>query len=287
VYSIDVQSWASSGTIASASASARRTGEVMGSVSVSAVALFDLQPDGLEFANTVTLTLVADVSDQNQEQRDSLDVYVFDPVTDSFVAVPGAVCTVVEAPAGTFTANCIAELEHFTQFALVAAADTDDDGVFDIFPPIRDNCATTPNPDQTDNEGDDLGDACDPDDDNDLILDGEDNCPVDANFDQADFDGDGLGDACDPDDDNDGVADGNDVCAETPLDVVFDPGTGCSLDQLCPCDGPQGQSVLWRNHGKYVVCVTQTAYTFVDLGLITETEKGDIVSQAAESTCGQ
>lgn len=43
--------------------------------------------------------------------------------------------------------------------------------------------------------------------DDDGVLDNQDNCPLVANFDQADFDGDEMGDACDLDDDNDGIPD--------------------------------------------------------------------------------
>nr|WP_320055142.1 thrombospondin type 3 repeat-containing protein [Neolewinella litorea] len=90
----------------------------------------------------------------------------------------------------------------------VCDPDDDNDGVLDV----NDNCVFTANPDQADNDGDGEGDVCDPDDDNDGVLDVNDNCVFASNSDQADNDGDGEGDVCDPDDDNDGVLDVNDNC---------------------------------------------------------------------------
>lgn len=49
------------------------------------------------------------------------------------------------------------------------------------------------------------------DSDNDGIQDTSDNCQLVANPDQKDNDGDGLGDMCDPDDDNDGLGDADEV----------------------------------------------------------------------------
>ena len=70
-----------------------------------------------------------------------------------------------------------------------------------------------------DNDLDGYPDNCDPDDDNDGILDINDNCPTQANSNQADNDADGIGDACDNDDDNDGVLDGYDNCP-----FIYNPG---------------------------------------------------------------
>ncbi len=100
----------------------------------------------------------------------------------------------------------------------------------DTIPDVADNCPMTGNQDQANSDSDNMGDACDPDDDNDGIEDGPDDCPLarnppDVDLDgdgtpdaQSDVDGDGVGDACDPDADGDGVPNAADVC---PL--VSDP----------------------------------------------------------------
>ena len=75
--------------------------------------------------------------------------------------------------------------------------DTDNDGVSDAL----DNCLNIPNANQLDTDNDGLGDVCDPDDDNDGVLDSEDAFPLDASED-TDSDGDGIGDNADTDEDD-------------------------------------------------------------------------------------
>ena len=173
---------------------------------------------------------------------------------------------------------------------LDADNDIDGDGVCgDV-----DNCPNTSNPTQTDSDGDGEGDACDLcplDANNDIDGDGVcgdvDNCPETANADQADRDGDGIGDVCDacPDDpyndaDGDGVCGDVDSCLATPDSEVVN-SSGCSIGQQCVID------VDWKNHGKYVSCVSHAAEELLAEGKISEEEKDAIVSAAAKSSVGK
>ncbi len=88
-----------------------------------------------------------------------------------------------------------------------------------------------------------------------------------------------------PDSDFDGVPDDVDQCPNTPLCTLVD-AQGCSIDQLAPCEGPRVGGV-WKNHGHYVAAVAHAVHEFLTQGLISESQAGEIVSEAARSDCGR
>jgi hypothetical protein len=88
-----------------------------------------------------------------------------------------------------------------------------------------------------------------------------------------------------PDSDFDGVPDDVDLCPNTPLCTLVD-ANGCSIEQLAPCEGPASGGT-WKNHGEYVSSVAHAVNKFVAEGLITGSQGGEIVSAAAQSSCGK
>ena len=106
--------------------------------------------------------------------------------------------------------------------------DEDGDGVNNDI----DNCHSASNPEQNNTDGDEFGDECDFDDDNDGIFDTEDRFPLDGD-EWSDIDKDGTGDNADLDDDGDSWEDSEEIsCLTDPLDVNSTP-TDTDLDGIC------------------------------------------------------
>jgi len=89
-----------------------------------------------------------------------------------------------------------------------------------------DNCPTTSNPTQANNDGDAQGDVCDSDDDNDGVPDSSDAFDFDPT-ESVDTDNDTIGNNADWDDDNDGVPDTVDAA---PLNAGNSAEITLSLD---------------------------------------------------------
>jgi len=107
---------------------------------------------------------------------------------------------------------------YFFDISVGGAIDSDGDGV----PDDQDNCPAISNPGQTNTDGDGMGDACDPDDDNDSQSDADEiacgSDPLDNASLSPDKDSDGVPDCVDPD------ADGNLLKGSAPDVYIMDNG---------------------------------------------------------------
>ena len=108
--------------------------------------------------------------------------------------------------------NCPFEVNTDQEQSDSCVLDSDNDGISND----QDLCPDQYDPEESDLDGDGLGDACDPDADNDGLDNEDDNCILVANPDQTDRDQDLVGDACDDDLDGDGILNFSDNCAALP-----------------------------------------------------------------------
>lgn len=86
--------------------------------------------------------------------------------------------------------------------------------------------------------------------------------------------------------DTDGVPNHLDQCPDTPSGAVVN-SDGCSIDQLCPCDGPMESNAPWGNHHQYTSCVAHAVKDFMSADLLTKREGGWIKKVAGRSSCGK
>jgi len=82
---------------------------------------------------------------------------------------------------------------------------------------------------------------------------------------------------------------GTDITHQGPFNASFSL-SGETIEQrieeLVPCSGPASGGT-WKNHGQYVSRIAHVSQMFVNQGLISGSEKGQIVSAAARSNCGK
>lgn len=63
------------------------------------------------------------------------------------------------------------------------------------------------------------------------------------------------------------------VGSETPVEIeLVDPDTGCSLEELCPCEGNPDSNEPWKNQGQYLKCVKDTIGKLEEFGVISHFE---------------
>jgi VCBS repeat-containing protein len=122
------------------------------------------------------------------------------PTLDDYktIGLPHLVQADIETVNSVIEEQDSSAIESIEKIVALITADTDRDSTADIF-------------DSFPNDASEISDS-----DADTIGDNADNCPNTANTNQANFDADAMGDACDPDEDNDGVNSAEDAFKFNP-----------------------------------------------------------------------
>ena len=80
--------------------------------------------------------------------------------------------------------------------------------------------------------------------------------------------------------DGDGIRDPLDQCPDTAWGAVVNEA-GCSIEQLCPCEGP------WASRHEYMRCVKRTVREFLECGRISKEDARALLNEAMRSDCGR
>ena len=89
-----------------------------------------------------------------------------------------------------------------------------------------------------------------------------------------------------PDGDGDGVSDSADACPGTPAGEPVDPSDGCSISQICRCQGPRDSAERRRSHGRCVRCVSRASRSFAAQGRIRRDGRIELIRVASRFSCG-
>jgi Thrombospondin type 3 repeat len=137
-----------------------------------------------DLINTNPLMGTSKINTGGKQNTETIGLYTNSPALDYIPRTPSDKCDInpfsvnevdqrfvarPAAPAGTCDVGAF-------EGSLGAPQDGDGDTVDDT----TDNCVLDENTNQANNDADFQGDACDPDDDNDAVLDASDNCPTQA-----------------------------------------------------------------------------------------------------------